>query len=78
MMRLLDGVGQRYSALLGSPQEGHAAALRQLWGLAYREASTMAYADAFRTIMIAFVVATALVPLLRNVAITKAPAEGSH
>ena len=78
MMRLLDGVGQRYSALLGSPQEGHAAALRQLWGLAYREASTMAYADAFRTIMIAFVVATALVPLLRNVAIAKAPAEGSH
>ena len=78
MMRLIDGVGQRYGAVLGSPQEGHATALRQLWGLAYCEASTMAYADAFRAIMIAFVVATAVVPLLRKVAPAKTPAEGSH
>jgi len=33
--------------------------------------------DAFRAIMIAFVVATLLVPLLRNVAPTPAPAQ-SH
>jgi hypothetical protein len=36
-------------------------------GTAYREASTLAYADAFRAIMIAFVIATFLVPLMRNV-----------
>ena len=61
----------------GSLQAGHTAALKQLWELAYREASTLAYADAFRAIMIAFVVATLLVPLLRNVAPTPAPAQ-SH
>ena len=44
------------------------AALEQLWHLAYREASTLAFADAFRAIMVAFIVATLLVPLLRNVA----------
>ena len=49
---------------------GHAAALSQLWHLAYREASTLAYADAFRAIMAAFVVATLLVPLLRKVPAT--------
>ena len=40
---------------------------KHLWQLAYREASTLAYADAFRAIMIAFAVATLLVPFLRNV-----------
>ena len=74
MARLVDGVTQRYGALPGSADAGHAAALRQLWELAYREASTMAYADAFRAIMFAFVLATLLVPLLRNVA--PAPAAG--
>jgi DHA2 family multidrug resistance protein len=46
--------------------------LKQLWNLAYREASTMAYADAFRVIMVAFMVATVLVPLMRNTAAPKA------
>jgi MFS family permease len=68
MARLLDGMVERYGALPGSPEAGHVAALKQLWQLAYREASTLAYADAFRAIMIAFVIATLLVPLLRNVA----------
>ena len=76
MMRLIDGVAQRYGAVLGSAQEGHAAALKQLWRLAYREASTLAYADAFRAIMIAFIVATLLVPFMRNVAAPKGPRAG--
>ena len=41
--------------------------------LAYREASTLAFADAFRAIMLAFVLATLLAPLLRNIA--AAPAQ---
>jgi DHA2 family multidrug resistance protein len=40
---------------------------------AYREAATLAYADAFRAIMLAFVVATLLVPLLRQVGASKTP-----
>jgi DHA2 family multidrug resistance protein len=44
------------------------AALSQLWHLAYREAETLGFADAFRAIMLAFVAATLLVPLLRQIA----------
>jgi hypothetical protein len=61
-----------------APQGGHTAALKQLWELAFREASTLAYADAFRAIMIAFVIATFLVPLLRNIAATKPASAPSH
>jgi DHA2 family multidrug resistance protein len=78
MMRLINGAERRYGAAISGPGGGHAAALKQLWHLAYREASTLAYADAFRAIMIAFVIATALVPLLRNVAAPKAAPTDGH
>jgi MFS transporter, DHA2 family, multidrug resistance protein len=78
MERLLHGMTERYGAALGGPAAGHAAALLQLWHLAYREASTLAYADAFRAIMVAFVVATLLVPLLRNVTPAKVPPAEAH
>ena len=68
MGRLVAGVAQRYGAVPGGLDDGHDAAIRQLWRLAYREASTLAYADAFRAIMVAFVLATLLVPLMRSVA----------
>ncbi len=73
MTRLVNEVAQRYSALPGSQQAGHLAALKQLWVLSYREASTLAYADAFDAIMVAFIFATILVPFLRNVAPPKVP-----
>ncbi|MBN8905169.1 MAG: EmrB/QacA family drug resistance transporter, partial [Rhodospirillales bacterium] len=63
---------------LGSTPAGHLAAVQQLRALAYREASTMAYADAFRTIMLAFAVTTPLVFLLRRVAPPKAPSADAH
>ncbi len=78
MERLLHGMTERWGAALGGPVAGHAAALDQLWHLAYREASTLAYADAFRAIMIAFAVATLLVPLMRKVAAPKAPPAEAH
>jgi MFS transporter, DHA2 family, multidrug resistance protein len=74
MDRMLAGLASRYAALPGSLDDGHLAALKQLWRLAYREASTLAFADAFRAIMLAFVIATALVPLLRKVVPPQAPA----
>ena len=74
MVRMVDGIAQRYGTLPGSPDAGHVAALKELWHLAYREASTLAFADAFHAIMLAFIVATLLVPLLRTVAPAKAPA----
>ena len=69
MVRMVDAMARRYDATPGSPDAGHLAALKQLWHLAYREASTLAYADAFRAIMLAFIAATLLVPLLRNVTV---------
>ncbi|HEV2098680.1 MAG TPA: DHA2 family efflux MFS transporter permease subunit [Stellaceae bacterium] len=78
MERLLGGLAVRYQTALGSPAEGHAAALSRLWHLAYREAQTLAFADAFRAIMLAFVVATLLVPLLRQVVPPKAPPAEAH
>ena len=78
MVRLIAGAAQRYGAMPGSPEAGHLAALKSLWQLAYREASTLAYADAFRAIMLAFVIATLLVPLLRNVAAATPSAGASH
>ena len=71
-------LASRYAAIPGSLDAGHVAALKQLWHLAYREASTLAFADAFRAIMVAFIVATLLVPLLRKVVPAKAPAPASH
>ena len=68
MQRLVDGMTARYGAVLGGPEAGHVAALKELWHLAWREAATLAYADAFRVIMLAFIVAALLVPLLRQVA----------
>ncbi len=46
--------------------------------LAYREASTLAFADAFRVIVLAFVIAILLVPLMRKVAAPKAPIADAH
>ena len=78
MERFLHGVQGRYAALPGAVVAGHTAALTQLWHLAYREAATMAFADAFRAIMLAFIVATLLVPLLRRVTPTPAAVSSSH
>ena len=78
MTRLVGDMVERYGAHPGSPQAGHAAAIKALWQLAYREASTLAYADAFRLIMIVLVIATLLVPLMRKVVPTGAASSQAH
>jgi DHA2 family multidrug resistance protein len=72
MNRLVGAVAQRR----GDGFDAHAAALKQLWLLAYREASTLAYADAFRAIAVAFALAALLVPLMR--AVTAATPASQH
>jgi DHA2 family multidrug resistance protein len=74
MNNLVAAVTQRYTDAMGSATAGHLAALKQLWNLTYREASTLAYADAFLAIMVAFLLATLLVPFLRNVVPSQTPA----
>jgi MFS transporter, DHA2 family, multidrug resistance protein len=78
MTNFVQDMSHRYTATMGAADPGHLAAVKQLWELAYREASTLAYADAFQAIMVAFIVATAFVPLLRKVAQPQAPSADAH
>jgi len=78
MLRLTHRTGVLYGASSASPDAGHQAALNHLWQLAYREASTLAYADAFRAIMVAFLLATLLVPLMRKVVAPASGPAGAH
>jgi DHA2 family multidrug resistance protein len=59
-------------------QLGHAAALHQLHDLAYREASTMAYADAFRTMTLICLAAACVVPLMKRIVVSPAPVANAH
>jgi DHA2 family multidrug resistance protein len=77
MSDLVSGMSHRLGGVVGV-QAGHAVALMQLRSLAYREASTLAYGDAFRVILMAFLVATALVPLMRKVTAHAQPSTGAH
>ncbi|MGC9271692.1 DHA2 family efflux MFS transporter permease subunit [Acidiphilium sp.] len=66
MDQVLHGITTRLAPVLGSAHASHQAALRWLYATAYREASTMAFADAFRAIMLMFMLVTPLVLLLRK------------
>jgi DHA2 family multidrug resistance protein len=78
MLQFIDGASQRYGAIPGTVDQGHAAALRALFDLAYREASTLAYADAFRVLMVGCLAAALLVPLMRKVPQAAAPTSSGH
>jgi DHA2 family multidrug resistance protein len=78
MDRLVQTLTERYGTIPGAVDAGHTAALKKLWELAYREASTLAYADVFHVIMLTFVVATLLVPFMRGVVPPKMPAANAH
>lgn len=52
--------------------------LQQLWRLAFREAQTLSYADAFLAIAVCFAIATVMVPLMRKVAPPRTPSADAH
>jgi DHA2 family multidrug resistance protein len=78
MVELLRRVGAGYAAALGDQAHGQAAALKQLWDLTWREAQVQTYADAFLLITVCFVIATAMVPLMRKVVARPAPSADAH
>jgi DHA2 family multidrug resistance protein len=70
---------QHYASLLGGDEvHAKAAALKQLFNVAWREAQTQTFADAFLLIAICFIVATALVPLMSKVRAPKGPSAEAH
>jgi DHA2 family multidrug resistance protein len=76
MLEWLRRAGAGYAAATGGDAaQGQAAALKHLWSLAWREAQVQTYADAFLLIALCFVIATAMVPLMRKVAPRPAPAD---
>ena len=76
---LLGRVGARYGAALGGDAlHGHAAALKRLWALAWREAQVQTFSDAFLLIAACFAAAVAMVPLMRRVVPPKAPPADAH
>jgi DHA2 family multidrug resistance protein len=62
----------------GDAVHGHAAALKLLGSLVMREALTQTFADAFLAIMICFVAATLMVPLMRRQAMQAGPLPDAH
>jgi DHA2 family multidrug resistance protein len=78
MQQLLSGTSHQLGALLGSAGHGYEAAVQQLRNLAFREASTMAYADAFRAMMVTCLAAACLVPLMKGVTPPPTPSADAH
>ncbi|HTV77663.1 MAG TPA: DHA2 family efflux MFS transporter permease subunit [Steroidobacteraceae bacterium] len=75
----LNGANPALASLLrAAPAANPTMALAQLWQLTLREAQTQAYADSFLAIAVAFVVATAMVPLMRKVVAPAAPSADAH
>jgi DHA2 family multidrug resistance protein len=62
----------------GDALHGHAAAMKELWSLTWREAQTQTYADAFLALAACFVLATVMVPLMRKVVPPKGPTADTH
>jgi DHA2 family multidrug resistance protein len=78
MNGVLQDMGTRFGNQLGDAAAGQAAALSQLWHLAYREALTLTFADTFLAVMACFIVTTFMVPLMRKVQPPKAPSADAH
>lgn len=55
-----------------------ATSLKLLWSLTFREAQTLTYGDAFLAIMVCFIIATVMVPLMRKVMPPKGPSADAH
>jgi DHA2 family multidrug resistance protein len=78
MNHWLDQVRGNFMNLGQNAADSGNAALHQLWLLTYREAQTQTYSDAFLAIMVCFIVATAMVPLMRKVVPPAAPSADAH
>jgi DHA2 family multidrug resistance protein len=79
MVQWVDQVAVRETAMrAGDLVHGQAAALKILGTLALREAQTQSYADAFLVIALCFVLATAMVPLMRRLAAPAMPVRNPH
>jgi len=52
--------------------------LKELWVQTLRQAQTLSFGDVYVIIMACFIMATALVPLMKKIASIPAPQSGAH
>jgi len=78
MNGLLSNTAGNMVALGNDDWTAHTGALHQLWALTYREAQTQSFGDVYLFIMVAFVIAILLGPLMRKVTPPKAPSADGH
>jgi DHA2 family multidrug resistance protein len=78
MGQMLSGVGNTLLSAGSDAAGAQTGALGQLFGMTYREAQTMSFSDVFLFIMVAFLIATAMVPLMRKIQPPKAPSADAH
>jgi DHA2 family multidrug resistance protein len=76
--QLMQQVSAKFSAATGDAIHGHAAALKELWKLTYREAQVQTFADAFLVIGVCLAIAALLTPLMEKVAATATPPADAH
>ncbi len=64
--RMVQSITQNLTLNFGSHLIGPQTALKLLWQITYIQAETLSYADAFRAIMLAFILAAAIVPFMQK------------
>jgi DHA2 family multidrug resistance protein len=79
MQEMLRNATAKFAAANGGDVlHGHAAALKDLWNLTYREAQVQTFADAFLFVGICLAVATLLTPLMKKVIAPAAAPADAH
>jgi len=74
----LNQLSLRYMESWGDTSHAQMAAAKKLWLLAFREAQTQTFADAFLAIAVCFAIAVVMVPLLKKVEPPKGPSPAAH
>jgi len=77
-LHLAEHLNSANPAVPAAALEGKVQPLKLLWSLTFREAQTQSFADAFFVIMLCFVVATLMVPLLKKAGAPPAPSADAH
>jgi DHA2 family multidrug resistance protein len=79
MGQFMNRTAARFTTVTGGDAvHGHAAALKELWGLTWREAQVQTFADAFLAIGVCLALATLLVPLMKKVVPPATPPANAH
>jgi len=78
MRQMMQRVAAKFSAATGDTLHGHAAALKELWRLTYREAQVQTFADAFLVIGVCLAIAALLTPLMKKVVAPAAMPADAH